>query len=53
MFNCIIFFLIIWDFVYEVNLIYEFFEIINKRNIVFDYENEMYLFFFVKKILIR
>lgn len=28
--------LIIWDFVNEVNLIYEFFEIINKRNIVFD-----------------
>lgn len=43
----IVLYLIIWDFVYEVNLIYEFFEIINKRNIVFDYENEMYLFVFV------
>lgn len=42
------FFLIKWDFVYEVNLIYEFFEIINKRNIVFDYENDMFLFVFVK-----
>lgn len=34
--------LTIWDFVHEVNLTYEFFEIINKRNIVSDYENEMY-----------
>lgn len=33
--------LTIWDFVHEVNLTYEFFEIINKRNIVSDYENEM------------
>lgn len=47
MLNCTTFFLTIWDFVHE------FFEIINKRNIVSDYENEMYSFFFVKKILIR
>lgn len=39
--------LTIWDFVHEVNLTYEFFEIINKRNIVSDYENEMYSFVFV------
>ena len=35
-------FLTIWDFVHEVNLTYEFFEIINKRNIVSDYENDMF-----------
>lgn len=47
MLNCTTFFLTIWDFVHEVNLTYEFFEIINKRNIVSDYENEMYSFVFV------
>lgn len=41
MLNCTTFFLTIWDFVHE------FFEIINKRNIVSDYENEMYSFVFV------
>lgn len=49
MLNCTTFFLTIWDFVHEVNLTYEFFEIIYKRNIVSDYENEMYSFFFCKK----
>lgn len=44
--------LTIWDFVHEVNLTHEFFEIINKRNIVSDYENEMYLFLY-NKFLIR
>lgn len=47
MLNYTTFFLTIWDFVHEVNLTYEFFEIINKRNIVSDYENEMYSFVFV------
>lgn len=47
-FTVLHFFLTIWDFVNKVNLTYEFFEIINKRNIVSDYENEMYSFVFVK-----